>query len=244
MVLVHIGFAAKVVNSREVVLHTLSAVVAADFFQPFHTETRQAAAVGCNDNVVVGGHHLEIPAVAPELADGRLRSTFAEEECGIFLLRIEMGRIDDPAEHILAVGSLDPTLFDLAHRNLVVEGFVLLGQLADAQAFSFGDEGEHLVGRAHGMTLHQHTAAEGEGLQERIVVVTMRQLVHFALEVGRIDMGAAVPYTSEVESFAIWGPAELIDAALEGFGDVGFAARLQIEHTEARAVALIAIALH
>ena len=77
-----------------------------------------------------------------------------------------------------------------------------------------------------------------------IIIIACGEYLHLSLEIGLVHHGACLPYTSEVESLAIRGPAELIDAALEGFGDVGFAARLQIEHTEARAVALIAIALH
>jgi len=37
-----------------------------------------APGVGGDDDVAVGGHELEVPAVAPELANGTLRATFTE----------------------------------------------------------------------------------------------------------------------------------------------------------------------
>ena len=47
------------------------------------------------------------------------------------LVGIEVGRIDDPHEHILAVGGLHPAFLHIAHRqlgkNLVVDGGDLLG---------------------------------------------------------------------------------------------------------------------
>ena len=76
-VAVHIRFLAYVVDGTQVILHALPAVVAADFLQPLHAEARQAAAVGGDDDVAVGGHDLQVPAVAPELADGALRPAFA-----------------------------------------------------------------------------------------------------------------------------------------------------------------------
>ena len=69
-VTVHIGFAGEVVNGRKVVLHTEAGVIAADFFEPLHAEAGQAPTVGGDDDVVVGGHDLEVPAIAPELAHG------------------------------------------------------------------------------------------------------------------------------------------------------------------------------
>ena len=57
-VFVCIRFFANVVDSTQVVLHALAAVVAADFLQPLHAEARQAAAVGSDDDIVVGSHDL------------------------------------------------------------------------------------------------------------------------------------------------------------------------------------------
>ncbi len=125
-VLVDVRLFLQLVDGAEVVLHALSAVVAADFLKPFLTEAGQAATVGGDDDVVVGGHHLEVPAVAPELAHSALRSAFAVEQGRVLLGAVEMRGIDDPGQHVLAVGGLHPAFLDLTHGELgedvVVDG--------------------------------------------------------------------------------------------------------------------------
>ena len=93
-VFVYVRFLRDVVYRAQVIIHAMSAVVGADFFQPFHAEARQSAAVGSDDDVIVSRHNLQVPAVAPELADGALRSAFAEEEGRVFLVRVEIDGIE------------------------------------------------------------------------------------------------------------------------------------------------------
>ena len=64
------------VDGRQVVLHALSAIIAADGFIPLRAKSGHAAAAGSDDDVVVGRHHLEVPAEAPELAERALRAAF------------------------------------------------------------------------------------------------------------------------------------------------------------------------
>ena len=78
------------IDSREVVPHALAAVIAADCLIPFHAEAGKSATVGSHDDVIVGCHNLEVPTVAPELADGALRTAFAEEQGGVLLVRVEL----------------------------------------------------------------------------------------------------------------------------------------------------------
>ena len=63
-VLVNKRFLGHFVDGRKVVFHALASVVAADGFVPFHSEARQAAAVGSHDDVVVGCHNLEVSLAA------------------------------------------------------------------------------------------------------------------------------------------------------------------------------------
>ncbi len=78
------------VNGSEIVLHALAAIITADGFVPLYTEARKTTTVGSYDDIVVCRHNLEIPTVAPELADRTLRTAFTEEEGGILLVRIEL----------------------------------------------------------------------------------------------------------------------------------------------------------
>ena len=95
-ILIHKRLFCHLVDRRKVVFHTLATVVATYRLVPFHTEARETAPVRGDDDIIVCGHDLEIPAVGPELADGTLRSAFTVKQGGIFLRRIEMRRIDDP----------------------------------------------------------------------------------------------------------------------------------------------------
>ena len=136
-----------VVDGRKVVLHALAGVVAADLLQPLHAETGKATAVGSDDNISLRGHHLEVPTETPELANGRLRTAFAEEQGGVFLCLVEIGRKDYPCQHVLVVGGLYPALAHLTELEVGIERFVFLGNLlclAVADVYE-----EHLVGTAH-----------------------------------------------------------------------------------------------
>ena len=57
------------VDGCEIVFHALAAVIAADGFIPLHAEARKTAAVGADD-IVVGSHNLEIPAIAQNWLTG------------------------------------------------------------------------------------------------------------------------------------------------------------------------------
>ena len=108
----------KLINGSEIVLHALSSVVATNLFVPLVAETRQAAAVRCHNDIIVGSHHHEVPAETPELTYGRLWTTFAVEQGRIFLIWVKMRRINDPCEHLFAIGGLLPTRNNCTHGDL------------------------------------------------------------------------------------------------------------------------------
>ena len=85
-----------VIDCCKQVAHAVAAVVGTDLPVPRVSETREAATVGSDDNISVGCHNLEVPAVAPELAHRRLGTTLAEEQGGVLLRRVEVWRVDDP----------------------------------------------------------------------------------------------------------------------------------------------------
>ena len=139
------------VDGCEVVFHALAAVIAADGFIPLYTEARKTAAVGGYDDIVVGSHNLEIPAIAPELAYGALRTTFTEQEGRVFLIRVKLWRVDNPCQHLFAVCSLHPASFNLTHFQLVVNLLVFEGQL-----FCFG-KSIPVAGGRYGIDFITHT---------------------------------------------------------------------------------------
>ncbi len=117
----------KLIDGGEVVAHTLSSVVAAYLFVPFHAEAGQSSTVRRYNDVVVCRHHHKVPTETPELADGRLRSSLAVEQGGVFLVRVEMWRIDYPCQHLFAVGRGLPARLHTPHLYLVVDVLVLKG---------------------------------------------------------------------------------------------------------------------
>ena len=131
MVFVHIGFGAELIDGGEIIFHTLTSVVTGDLFVPFFAETGQTASVRRYDDIIAGGHHHEVPAERPELRNRALRTALAIEDGRIFLVRVEMRRIDDPSEHLFAVGGFLPTRYDGRTLNLRVDIIVLMGQLGE-----------------------------------------------------------------------------------------------------------------
>ena len=64
-----------------------------------------------------------------------------------------MGRIDDPAEHILLVHGLHPAFFHLTECEVVVEILVLVGKLFCGGLLLAKLQTIHLVSLAHAVAL-------------------------------------------------------------------------------------------
>ena len=88
-------------------------------------------------HITVGGHNLHVPTITPELAYRTLRTTFAEEQCRVLFIRIELRRIDDPCQHLFAVSCFHPAAFYFTHFDLVIDLLVLLGQLRGLSVQSY-----------------------------------------------------------------------------------------------------------
>ena len=119
---------ASIVDGAEVVAHALACPVARDFLKPFLSEAGEAAAVGGDDDVALRCHDVEVPAIRPELRDGRLGTTFAEEQCGVLLRWVEVRWLYDPVEELQAVGGLAPTGLGGAWGKLREDVVVLGGE--------------------------------------------------------------------------------------------------------------------
>ena len=169
------GLACHVIDSREVVANVLTTIIARDLVEPLLTERRQTAAVGSNHNVALSCHQLEVPAVAPKLANDALRTTLAVEQRRIFLCGVEVGRQDHPNEHLLVVGGLHPTLLDATHRDVVVNGLVDVRELCDS---ALSVNGIEFGSRRDGSDLGNDLLARlGEGVD---VVIALGQHLNLA----------------------------------------------------------------
>ena len=125
---IHVRLLAELINRTEIVLHALSAVVTGNLFVPCLTEARQAAPVRGYDDIIAGRHHHEVPSERPELAHRTLWTTFAVEDGRVFLIRVEMRRVDDPRQHLLAVRRLLPARHNGRALNLIVYIIILVRQ--------------------------------------------------------------------------------------------------------------------
>ena len=133
-----------------------------------------------------------------------MRATFAEEQGRILFVGIELGRIDDPCQHLLAVRGLHPAAFYAAHVELVIDVLVFGGELrglCEGIAFARLVYGIDFVGHAHGVAGgHQLVTTEGDGA---VVVHAFGELYHlFGLVEGDVvDLFFAVPYAQKVDAF-------------------------------------------
>ena len=106
------------VDGTQVVLHTLTSPITADLFLPLLSEAGQTVTVRSHNDVAVGSHHLEVPAVAPELAYRTLRTTLAEQQGRILLAFLVVGGQHHPYKFLLAVGGRHPVLLHLTECQL------------------------------------------------------------------------------------------------------------------------------
>ena len=223
----------SLVDSCEIIAHTLSAVVAADFLVPCFAKTGQTATVGGYHYVAVGCHLHEVPAVAPELADGTLRTTFAIEQGGVFLGGVEMGRKHNPGQHLFAVRSGLPARNDRSHRHLVVDILILKGQLLTIAI--------QLIGFAHRVT--QVVQVVINICHRHIVVLPVCQFLAFALQVRAVDMHRGVPYGG-IYNVCIICPEIGVHIRVDAFAQIGLLAARQVHDEQAVLVALVAVTLH
>ena len=231
------------VGGGHVVFHAESAVVAGDLLKPFHAEAGDAATVGGDDEVAGAGHDLEVPAGAPELADGALGTAFAEEERGIGLGGVVVVGVDEPGEHVLAVDGLHVALLDFAHAHLredvVVEGGEL-GALGEGVGGVVAVEG---VGVLDGLLGSDDGGAVEVDADDVVVAVAeLADGLGFAIKAK--DLAHAAIGDDGEEFLVVVGPADVADAVVELLGEVDPLAGGEVEDHQAQLVAFVAVAFH
>ena len=76
-------------------------------------------------------HQAVVPPVGPSLAESSLGTSEKDFDGGILLGRVELGRIEDPGEHVLAVDGLDHRHLGLVGSELGKKVSVLVTDLDD-----------------------------------------------------------------------------------------------------------------
>ena len=184
---------------------------------------------------------MEIPPVTPELADGALRASLAEKQCGVFFCRVEVGRIDNPGEHLLVVGRLDPALLYLTHGELVE--YLLVFERELFHLFALGVDAVNLVGLRHGVT-HGDEAVLAHGSQRSVVVVAGGNLFDFLVETHAEDVYLALIGRANEERLSVGSPGLFVGAVIEVGREVLFFASCHVHDKEAVLVRFVTVALH
>ena len=217
--------------------------------------------VGSNDDVALSCHNHEVPTVAPELRNGALRSTFAEEQGGVLLIRVEVRRFDNPVVHVLASSCLYPTGFTASCCNLVEDVVVLMSNLRELYYSITEHICEIEVGRVHVVvTLQEKSSAlfvslcggssrcilffSGYKCQRTKVGLIVRELLYVAFEVCAIEILRCVPYSEEVDGLGIGSPNKVVNIRVEGFCYILLLACCQFINAKTQTVGFISVALH
>ena len=106
-------------------------------------------------------HEAVVPAVAPLLAQRTLRPAQEDFDGRVDLGRVELRRIKNPCQHLLAVHGLEPFRFGLVRLELAEDVVIFMGELGEATVF-FVDS--HEFGREFhgGVGCEQKVSGEAE----------------------------------------------------------------------------------
>ena len=214
----------SIVDGREVVVHALSAPVTRDFLKPLLSEAWQTTTVRSHDNITVGSHDEEIPAVAPELGDRALRTSLAEEQGGVLLGLVEVRRQDNPCEHVFAIGGLHPALLDGGLCQLIEDVLVLEGQLGNGRLLRLLEVGcdDVKISRCREtVTFHQQLLTIVHQTYGAKVCPVIGELLQFSLPIDGVKVLCSVPDTNEIyHGILIIAPNEGIDIGVESLCQV------------------------
>ena len=211
-ILIHIGQRGSVVDRREVVLDILTTIVSGDLLGPLLTITDGTATIRRNHDEAGGGKGAEVPAVAPELCHRTLRTTLAEEDGGVLLIGVKVGREDKPSDHILTVCRLDNMAL-YGHIGIVSEeGIIVRGQLRCLTL-------SHVVSKGGGRLSHrlngeEHilTLAREAGHVSKVVLRHLLRLT--GLDIDTKEIRRTVIRGNETELLATGTPAQLLRVVL------------------------------
>ena len=215
-VLVNVWKLASIVDSALVVIHASTCVVGGNLFEPFLTESWQAAAVRTNHDIAVGSHDLHVPAIAPELADRALRTTLAEEQGRVLLVSIEARRKYNPREDVLAIHRLASAWLHIAPVDIVTEVLVLVRELSGIAFLHIHKE--VFLGFFHRLaSTKQFFATESH---VRVIILPISDFLHLSLQVGAIHMRRTMPSTHEVKCLVVVCPSVSIHITVKLLSDV------------------------
>ena len=238
-VAVYPRFPGHVVDGAEVIADVLAAVITRNLVEPLLSERRYAAAVRGYDHISLGGHELEVPAVAPELAHHVLRAALAIEQGGVLLVRVEVGGKYHPCQHLLAVGGRYPAFLYFAHLHVVVDVLVHEGQLVEGAVV-------HAVELRSLRDAHLFRDAYAVGIGEGgDVVVAARDDLYgrYALDIHRAELAGGFDGRKEEDGAVIF-PYEIVGVVIEGFGQVAERTVRAVPYEETVLVRFVARTAH
>ena len=240
VVTIDVGLFLHVIDCTEVVTHVLATVVAADLGIPLGAEARQAATVRQDDNVAVAGHDAHVPAIAPELAHRRLRSALTEEDSGILLVGVEVGRVAHPSSHQLAVGGGHHALLDADGIHLSEHLIVDMGELNGLLAHLYAID---LVRSLVAVLASDNGLVVGE-CQTIVVTHAHGDGVHLlGGDIHAEDGLHALERADEIDGLLVGRPCDCIDTVVPILGQVLLVAG-SIHKEDAVLVGFVAVMLH
>ena len=77
-----------------------------------------------------------------------------------------------------------------------------------------------------------------------VIVHTVGQFLHFAVQVCTVYHAGTMPYTDKVQALGIIVPAIVVYTRFETLGNISLLFAAQIHHTKAVSVTFISVALH
>ena len=118
----------------------LAAPVGADLVHELLPPAGTAARVGRHHHVAGRGEQLHVPAEVEAVVPGALRAAVDEHDHGVFLRRVEAGRLDEPTLHLRALGPFDTDGLGGIHLQLGQQGVVDVRDLRGAAGARAGAE--------------------------------------------------------------------------------------------------------
>ena len=173
-------------------------------------------------------------------------ASFAEKQCGIFLVGVEMRWQDNPYQFFLAIYGVNPTLLNLAYFKLIEDVLVLVGNLSYVRLLFFlrRCHNEKFVGVRVAVAHGEQLTRVAKQLNRGVIVPALCELHYLTSQIGLIHVYTAVPNTDKIEGLRVGRPAIIVYIRIERFGNITFLARCKRINAKAVAVAFAAILFH
>ncbi len=171
-----------------------------------------------------------------------MRTALTVKQAGIFRCDVKSLGLDNPHQHLLAVGSRHHAALHRWHGQLCEYIVVDSSELGDVAGC--GVDRENLVRIEHGVA-HGHEPAVGCRQQGGIVAFSAGDLSDLGVGQSDVEYGHhAIFVGPEVETASVRGPCYIVDGIVPFGSEVCFGTRSHVEEKYAVLVAFISVVLH